>query len=296
MSLLDASGKPVQTGQTSDSSSTDSNAAKPSYLTAADLAERDSKMSQLAESMSELKGLVQGMASRPAAAAPVATIEEHDLTDEEINRAFQGEDGSNPAAVIRALSERVASKRGSQLEQQLRQLETYGVQNFAHFAEQTVTALPHFRRFEKEIRKEVDNYSQHIPATRGMPLVWKGAYDLVLGRHADELANEAAEEAVRRARETGGLVANLPGNEPKEPQKLSDGSPVPSAKDVGGTEAEAALRYKKTDQDRLASAMGYETWAQFQDQINLKDPYEDDSFLFPKGKGRGPSFGVTGRA
>jgi hypothetical protein len=209
------------------------------------------------------------------------------MTAEQLNEALRNADESNPGAAIKEMLERTTTAERQRYEAQLAQIRQYGVENFAHFAEAAIRDRPNYKRYEKEIRGELDKVD---PALRGSPQAWDYAYSLIVGRHAEELANEAAEEAVRKARETG-VDSNLPGNTtPAEPPKLSTGEPVPTPKELG-PETEAALRYKRTDPDALARSMGhYENWAELQEQINLPDPYEDDKFMFPKGKHRGPSF------
>jgi hypothetical protein len=54
---------------------------------------------------------------------------------------------------------------------------------------------------------------------------------------------------------------------------------VPTALELGGMEAQAALRYKKTDERQLAERMGYKSWGEAVKQLELADPYEDEYFV-----------------
>lgn len=301
MPVLDAQGNPIETqpkepqAPASQSSDSDNKPVTPAFATAEDLATRDAKMGELAETMAEMRGVLQGIASRGGEPQPQQPAAIPEITAEQLNEVLRNADDGNPGAAIKSLVDSTVVGAAERLvRDHLQPLQQYGVMNFATMAEQSVAALPDYKRFEKEIKKEMDTLTRGQDHLKGMTSMWKSVYELVKGRHADELANEAAEQAVRQARESG-QFSNTPGNEPTEPPKLSTGEPVPTAKDLGA-EAEAALRYKKVDQERMASSLGYESWQQLQEQMALKDPYEDDSFLFPKGKRRGPSFRGASRA
>lgn len=272
--LVDAQGNPIQKSESSESGN--DSAAKPDdskFATADSVAKIAEQVAGLADGVTRLMDRVAQPTQTPAQPTPIP-----DLPDDTVNQAIRAaEEGGNPAAAIRKIVDN-AVKRGVQqvVEKEIRPLQEYGINNFAAFAEQNAVSLPKFRRFEKEIRGEIEKLA---PNLRGLPQTWRYAYDMVVGRHADELANEAAEEAIRKAREEG-PAANTPGVTPPEPAKLKDGSPVPTPTDLGGRVADEALRYKGYDQEALAQKLGYESWAAYiQATEELKDPYEDETFV-----------------
>lgn len=291
--LLDATGKPVSSKPDSDLKKDDASKSSASpepdsrYARAEDVAKLADRFGQVSDTLSRLEGYVQGAgALAPQPTAPTAP--EPVITDEDINRAIA--EGENPAGRIRAMIDRAVTKTAELAAERIKGLEEYGSSNFAAFAEAQARNWPNFKRFEKEIRAEIDKVN---PQLKGNPQAWEYAYNIVRGRHADELANEAAEEAIRRAKEEA--PPSLPGSQ-VEPPKLSDGSDVPTPADLGGQEAVAALRYRGLDQERYAQGMGYASWADYIEKTNVKDPYENDEWLFPKGKSRGPSFTRRARA
>ena len=265
--LVDPSGNPISAAKPEP---TKTDAPKPTYATADDVGALAKRFDDINSTLQRLQGFVEGAVRTQPQAAPAA---EPELTDADINKALQAADeGTNPAAIIRALAEKTAARSTARVEQQLQALQDYGVQNFQTFAEAQVRALPHFKRFEKEIRTEIDKLQ---PALRGSAQAWEYAYQLVRGRHADEMANEAAEEAVRKAKE------QFPSAAPpaqQEPPKLKDGRPVPTAQDLGGHVAVEALAIKGMTEEDFAKKMGYESWKDVVECLDLEDPYDDRDF------------------
>jgi hypothetical protein len=230
------------------------------------------KFEELTAQNQKMQGYIEGLgAAQHGGQAPVQAPAE--ITDNDINKALEA--GENPAAAIRALVNRAVSHTADRIvNEHVRPLQEYGVHNFQIFAESQVKGQQHFKRFEHEIKAEIER----LPAAfRGSPQAWEYAYNLIKGRHSDELANEAAEEAVRKAKEA--MPATTPGRGQPDIEKFEDGRNVPTAAELGGAEATAALRYKKTDERQLATRMGYKSWGDAVKQLDLPDPYEDDYFV-----------------
>lgn len=267
--LLGPDGQPVKAPESSSSGS----ATPPIPPAASDFAKAED-VARLNDTINRLQGVVEGIGR---VAQPPAPPAHRELSDSDINAAIRSalEDGTNPAETVRALVDQAASRHAERVEAKLRTLENYGSANFAAIAEANMASRANYKRFEREIKAELDKVD---PALKGSPLAWDYAYNLVLGRHAHELANEAAEQAVRQAREQGALNPPPTGIAP-EPAKLKDGRPAPTAVELGGQVAADALAYRKLNEEDLAKRTGAKDWASYVDQLSLQDPYEDDDFV-----------------
>lgn len=103
--------------------------------------------------------------------------------------------------------------------------------NARQLAEQSVQALPHYKRFEKEIKEHV---AKAAPDAQGNPELHKRVYEMVVGGHHDELIREAA---------TGGTGLPGGGAPKKEPEKA----------ELTAEQKEVAKKFNMTEDDYRAN-------------------------------------------
>lgn len=257
--ILDASGKPVE--QPADES-------KPQAPD--ELAQLRTTVSSLQETIQQLRGAVEFVASRPAViAAPAAPAHEPDISDDDINAALRDADEGNPAAKVRGLVERATRRIESQLRQEVDSLRSSGLSSIAEITSvQASSQLPHFKEFEREIRSAV---SKLDPALQARPDTWKFAHDAIVGANAGRLVERAVEEERRQHRDSAGR-ASTPGNGVDAALVDSKGNKVQSVEDLGGEDARVALRAKGVNEDEMARRMGYKSWADYLEKTsNLEE-------------------------
>ena len=184
----------------------------------------------------------------PQAAEP--TID--NVTDEELEDVIaRGQGGAKIRKMVKA--EIAGLKR-----QFIDPLEQVGLGAIANLTEQVASAgMPHYKRFEKEIKTRL----AAVPAaSRLNPEVHKWVYNAIVGEHAEELANEAAEAAVRKSREpaqTGG------GGSTRSTGGIAGNHGVPTVAEAFGSQAEMALRTVGRTPDAQYQRMGYKSYADY---------------------------------
>lgn len=200
------------------------------------------------------------------------------ITDEEIDNALLT--GQGGAARIRALVDRAVNVAAERIvREHVQPLQDTGLSSLGALAHKVgLSGLQHYPRYRKEIDQRVGALD---PSLRANPDALSLIYNAVVGEHANDLAREAAEEAVRKAQEPPveqgkersarpGTGAGAGGT--REEPKLQ------SAEDLGGSEGMAALAHKgqgNVNQDAFAQSMGYASWQayvkQYEDLLNA-DP------------------------
>jgi hypothetical protein len=176
--------------------------------------------------------------------------------------------GSGAAQRIRALVDREVNKA-------IKPLQDYGVNTIGELSRRvTTTGMKYYQRYKKEIDERLAILS---PDTRANPVVIETVYNSVVGQHADELAKEAAEAAVRQAQEPPAKPAVAGTGTTGAPKEASD---VPDIETFLGSKREEgfeALQHKgdgrqNVSQDDFARSMGYKDWATYmktyQDLLN----------------------------
>lgn len=175
--------------------------SKPDTTPAPDLA--DSIATALARELP--KAFEAARAPEPAPAPRDDTIA--DVDDDQIVDAIEKGD--------KVLASRLLKQQRAASEQRiLRQTGGSFNQGAAVLSELSETVLrddPHFRTYEKEIRGEIKKLQASNPGALLTPDIWRAARDLVVGRHADDIAAGAREAMIRRARD-GGITLTPDGN------------------------------------------------------------------------------------
>lgn len=233
---------------------------------------------QLGQTVNALGEKVEALASRqpqvivqnPGAQAPVVR---QDLSDEVIDQAILA--GPGAAQRIRALVDaRVNEAADRMVREHINPLREFGVQTIGDITRRvTVGGMPHYARFKKEIDEKLNTLS---PEVRANPSVQEMIYNSVVGLHTEELTREASEAAVRQAQAGGSGGGAPPAPTPGTgagPGARREAPEVPTAEQVGGADALAALSHKGRDgrgqnQDEFAQSMGYANWAAYQKQYN----------------------------
>ena len=173
--------------------------AEPKYLTEEEAQKRiDEAIRRTAEETS-LK-IMQGMQSSqqvpqyqpPPPLEPIKDVSDDDLATA---AAMASEDGGKEYKKLMAVRRKADEER---MNRRFAALENSGASSLSALSQQTITTMPHYRRFEKEINSVMSGMA---PAAKANPQSWKIAYDMVVGQHAEELASERAEAAMRQAQE-----------------------------------------------------------------------------------------------
>jgi hypothetical protein len=211
----------------------------------------------LRETVAELKGAVDSLrvASAPLAAEPT---EQPLPSDEELEAAFA--EGRGAAKFKQVVDKAVSSATRRLKETEIDPLRNSGALALKELAGATLKDERYYKRYKKEI----DAIANTLPVENlGNPQTWRYVYQAVVGGHADEIAKEAAEAALRQQRSDVG-DGGAPGGTGRVPETPSPSSP--SVKDVAGSEGEAALAYAKKDADEMVKRMripGVNNWAEY---------------------------------
>lgn len=232
---------------------------------------------QLAESQRALGERIEALASRqpqvvvqPAQVQPAAVAD----LDAEIDSAVLS--GQGAASRIKALVDREVNKAAERLvREHIEPLQQYGVNTIGELSRRiTAGGMKHYVKYQKEIDQRLNALS---PEVRANPAVIEMVYNSVVGLHADELAREAAEAAVRQAQEPQNDPPPVPGRKAGSSATPGSGAApgapredeVPTAEQVGGALGMEALAHKGSggqSADEFARTMGYKDWADYQKQ------------------------------
>lgn len=242
---------------------------------------------RLGTAVTQLNERIDALATRTPQVivqAPTAPAGPTEISDTEIDTAVLS--GQGAAQRIRQLVDRAVNAATDRIiKERVQPLEEFGVRTLGDLTQRTVTSgMKHYGKYKKEIDEQLATLN---PAARSNPLVIETIYNAVVGRHADELANEAAEAAVRQAQEQ----ANATGQDPSArgsakpvagraatpgtgagPGAARDADEVPDLQAYlgsGETAGREALQHKGAggqDQDAFARSMGYKDWSSYMKQ------------------------------
>jgi hypothetical protein len=228
---------------------------------------------RLAQTVAALTEKVEALATRQPqvvvspSAAP-ATPQAPDISDADIDQAVLS--GQGAAARIRALVDRAVNAATQRvIEQHVKPLQEYGVNTLSELSRRvTAGNMKYYQRFRKEIDERLNTLS---PDVRANPIVIETIYNAVVGAHADELAREAAEAAIRQAQDqaTGAAKTTTPGTGAGDANVKRDADAVPSLDSflgVAAAEARDALQHKGMggqSEDDFARSLGYKDWASY---------------------------------
>ena len=263
--LLDAQGNPVST-QAADPAPT----AEPKPAAAEDVTALRAQLGGLQDTIAQLKGVIEygvNAAAATGAARDAVAFAEPDITDDEINAAISNE--QNPAKVIRRLVDKQTRSLEQRAAQELGAIRQSGFSSIARLVEGTVTAEPHFKAYEKEIRQFVGALPQEAQIN---PDVWKVAYNAVVGAHAGEIVAREVEAARRQGRTEAGK-ANLP-SQTGATLTAQDGSTVTAPEELADVQW---LSEKGQTPDAFAQKLGhgkrgarYTDWADYMKKSTVK--------------------------
>jgi hypothetical protein len=226
---------------------------------------------QLAQTIQQLSAKVEELATRQPSvvvqspATMPAMPEPADITDQEIDAAVL--QGQGAAARIRALVDRAVNAATSRIiEQHVKPLQEYGVNTLSELSRRvTAGRMKYYDRFKKEIDERLNALS---PDVRANPVVIETIYNAVVGAHADELAREAAEAAVRQAQDASQQTGKSEPGTGAGREALEKDSDVPSIDKYLGPllgDGLEALQHKGpgVDPDAFARGLGYKDWAHY---------------------------------
>lgn len=150
-----------------------------------------------------VNGIVKGLgelraqdapAPQPVYTAPAAIA---DVDDADIDAAIEAGDKAKANALRKQQRLAMQQKMEREVDARLAQ----GARAIGQLSEQSVATDPHFKKYEKEIRAEMDAFKRVNPNALVTSEHWNAALNLVRGRHANELEKEAAEAAIRQQRD-----------------------------------------------------------------------------------------------
>ncbi|MFA5234445.1 MAG: hypothetical protein WC390_08615 [Sulfurimonas sp.] len=121
-----------------------------------------------------------------------------DVSDEEYADAIAGNitDKHKAAAITQKRHEAIAKRSNAQLMQEIEQLKTVGMASIGNLNQQTLTTLPHYKTYKKEIDQAI---SQLPPENRVNADALKGVYNYIIGGHLDEILASERETVLRQA-------------------------------------------------------------------------------------------------
>lgn len=233
-------------------------AAPEPGFTAEDIARIQAESQALREQLAEMRGAVDALKSQPAPQPQVVTgSPEPVITDEEIDEAVS--EGKGAGTKFRRLVDQAVQRATQRIQtEQIDPLRSTGIASLKELAAGSIKNNEYYNDYKAEIEK----VAAQVPAENlGNPQTWQLIYQNVVGSHATEIANRKVEEALRQQR-AGGDNA-LPTGQHRQTETAP---PAPRAKDVGGSDADIALRNKGVDEDELVKRMnipGVTTWAEY---------------------------------
>lgn len=202
------------------------------------------------------KLLLQAQAAGQRVEAP-AVAEPQDVSDAEIDAAASR--GESIAPLIERRIQARLSRETKAIREEVAQLRTYGTSSLQAISDSLASADPDFKKYEKEIRAELERVD---PSIRSHPEVIARTKRMVLGAHIEEIRAEEREKAARAARTPvttaaapGGAAGRTEPAKPTEPslEDLFGESVARVIRDEGGIEA-VAKRFNRTPDEYLKTA------------------------------------------
>jgi len=200
----------------------------------------------------------------PSHAAPVApTVPSiDDVSDDEFEKAVN-EGGPGAATVVRKRMKAEAARASQSLAQELNTIKSHGLSSIAHLTRSQLQAKPLYARYKKEVDQALDALD---PVLQTNPQVLDSVYAMVIGQHAEEIAQEKVQEALRNV--------PVPTEEPTSKTRYvsKKGEKIPTPEDVWGKDGMDALesRYQSRSEaavERFINSQGYATWEQYYEEV-----------------------------
>lgn len=159
-----------------------------------------------------------------------------------------------------ATVERWDAQRDTAVAQRISQLESTGMDQFSQLNKRSeVVGLKYYDRFKKDIDAMVDALP---PQIKMRPGVYQYAHNAIVGQHIDVLTSEAQEAALRKPT-ADAKPESLNGRSRSGREVGAQTTKMPSAYDLGGETAEAALAFRGMTEDDQARRMGYKDWPDY---------------------------------
>jgi len=228
-------------------------------LTPEDLAALRADNSALREQLAEMRGAVDALKAQPhyvqvpGGGQPAET----GVSDEELDRAVS--EGQGVGNKFRALVDQAVRHATSRIKaEEIDPLKSYGTSALKELASTSIRNLKYY----PDYKKEIEMVAAQVPVENlGNPQTWQLIYNNVVGGHADEIETRAVEAAMRQKRDVAdGGAPSGGGRQTAAPPKTVH------AADLGGRDAEIALRNKGVSEDEMVQRMripGVTTWAEY---------------------------------
>jgi len=221
-------------------------APPPSYVTSDEFKRQNQMFENMLNSFQEgIRAIQLSNQGRPGQ----VEVPPSDVTDEEIEAALQEGRG---AKVFRKMvsGETEKLRREMVAAKQAIENESYGAMTSVA-SEVARPKMKHYDKYKKEID---DSLAQLPPQSRANPQVHLEVYNMVAGRHMDEIIASEVEAAIRKSR------TSAPAPTPGSATSRGTSSPTTqTVKEIFGDDADRALRAMGRDPDAWAKRMGYES-------------------------------------
>lgn len=186
-----------------------------------------------------------------------------DVTDEEYADAIAGNitDKHKAAAITQKRHEAIAKRSNATLMQEIEQLKTVGMASIGNLNQQTLSTLPHYKTYKKEIDAAISSLP---PEARVNAESLKGVYNFVVGGHLDEILTAERETTLRQAAAT--QVDNTAPNSRRTTHTQS--SNVPDPTEILPDAAIQAIRFKYGSTgpaaiEKFAQSQGTKDWESY---------------------------------
>jgi len=183
--------------------------------------------------------------------------EDPDVSEDELVNAING--GQGTQAIRKMITKEAKALAKTLIRDHIDPLRTAGLGAIDELSREVHgSKMEYYKRYEKEI----DQYLAQVdPGLRVNPQMRKLAYEAVVGRHVNEIAQEKAEEAIRKQGQD--TVVGVPSTKAGARALGQDKIVVPMPEDLGGADAEKALREVGRDQEQFAKKLGYKNWEDY---------------------------------
>lgn len=192
----------------------------------------------------------------------VAALVIDDVSDEEYADAIAGNitDKHKAAAITQKRHEAIAKRSNQSLMQEIEQLKTVGMASIGNLNQQTLSSLPHYKTYKKEIDTAIANLD---PSVRVNAEALKGVYNYIIGGHLDEILTAERETVLRQANTAQAETASRTTNRSFNKSSSTSSSPDPS--EVLSEPALQAIRFKYGSTgpaaiEKFAQSQGVKDW------------------------------------
>jgi hypothetical protein len=213
--------------------------------------------------------MTQNKATSTAPSTPEAAKIE-DVTDEEYESALAGEipDKRKAAQIVQKRHTAIAKREKVDIQQQLAQLQSIGIGAIGNLTQQSLVNLPHYKTYQKEIETAI---GQLGPADKVNATVLREVYNLVIGRHVDEIIENERKAVLRQQMPSPTDTSPPGGRRTSADSKKQPSSSAPDPTEVLSPEALQTIKYRFGSTgpgaiERFVQSQGEKDWPSYYDR------------------------------